>query len=57
MKSTKDMWLHWTQKKYHEQREWDCDMAVCCFTDVTVHSSKNYHHEHHAEPRRLQVKP
>ena len=21
-------------------------MAVCCFTDVTVHSSKDYHHEH-----------
>ena len=23
-----------------------CDMAVGCFTDVTVHSSKNYRHEH-----------
>ena len=28
------------------EREWDCDMTVGCFTDVTVHSSKNYHQEH-----------
>ena len=28
------------------EREWDCDIAVCWFTDVTVHSSKDYHHEH-----------
>ena len=38
-------------------REWDCDMAVGCFTDVTVHSSKNYHQEHDKEPRLVQVKP
>jgi hypothetical protein len=28
------------------ERDWDCVMVVGCFTDVTVHSSKNYHQEH-----------
>ena len=45
------MWWHWTKKdtfQYHHEHtsEWDYDMAVCCFTDVTVHSSSNYHQEH-----------
>ena len=28
-------------------------MAGGCFTDVMLHSSKNYHQEHATEPRRL----
>jgi hypothetical protein len=45
------MWWHWTKKnifQYHHEHksEWDCDMAVGCFTYVTVHSSRNYHQEH-----------
>jgi hypothetical protein len=28
-------------------------MAGGCFTDVMLHSSKNYHSEHATEPRRL----
>ena len=35
-----------TLKKYHEQRGSGIDMAVGCFTDVTVNSGKNYHQEH-----------
>jgi hypothetical protein len=32
-------------------------MAVGCFTDVVLDSSKNYHREHATEPCRLQVTP
>jgi len=39
------------------EREWNYGMAVGCFTDVMVHSFKNYHQEHATEPRRLQVTP
>ena len=39
------------------QREWDYGMAVGCFTDVMVHSSKNYQQEHVTEPRWLQETP
>ena len=30
-------------------------IAVGCFTDVILRSSKNYHQEHATEPRRLPV--
>ena len=28
-------------------------LAGGCFTDIVLHSSKNYYHEHATEPRRL----